>query len=100
MSDFNLSQVYRNTSWNIGMLGNCVTIALCIKLTGDIGATTAEKLEGTSRAGVDTDHIPFLPLFFSRLPLLPHPCITPFPCLYSAFIRPLNSARRTGLEAL
>jgi len=43
-------------------------------LDGHVGATAAEKLEGTSR-GVDADSLPS-PLSPSRLPLLLHPCLT------------------------
>jgi len=38
----------------------------------NIGATTAEKLEGTS-GRVNADSLPFHPLFLFRLPLLLHP---------------------------
>jgi len=60
-------------------------------------ATTAEKLEGTSR-GVDADHLPRLPPFLSRLPLLFHPCFT-HSLSYSSFRLPLNLALRSQ-EAL
>ena len=58
-----------------------------------IDATTAEKLEATSR-GLDTDPIPFPPSSNPRLPLLLHPCfIHSFP--YSSVLLLLNLARRS-----
>jgi len=56
-----------------------------------IGATTAEKLKGTSRA-VDANTIPFLHPSLPRLPLLLHPCFTQS-LPYSSFLLPLYSAR-------
>ena len=59
----------------------------------DIGATTAEKLEETSRVVVpDTFH--FLPLFLPYVPLLLHPCFTHSICYTPLF--PLNTASRSG----
>jgi len=45
-----------------------------------IGATTAEKLEGTSR-GVDADFLSFLPLFLSPSPVIAPLLFYPFPSL-------------------
>jgi len=60
-----------------------------------MGATTAEKLEGTSRV-VDAclSISPFLPLFLFRLPLLLHPRFTRSLTLFS--ILPVNSASRSA----
>ena len=45
-----------------------------------IGATTAEKLKGTSSRGVDGDPVPFPPPSLPRLLLLLHPlCRSPIP---------------------
>jgi len=60
-----------------------------------IGATTAEKLEGTAR-GVDADPLPFLRPSLPRLPFLLHPCYT-HSLPYSSFLLLLSLARRSGL---
>jgi len=60
-----------------------------------IGATAAEKLEGTSRGVVGAAPLSFLPLVSPYSP----PTFHPFPSLYSSFLHSLNSARRSG-EAL
>ena len=57
-----------------------------------IGATTAEKLEGTS-SGADADPLPFHPSSLPHLPLLLRLCFAnSLP--YSSFPLPLNTARR------
>jgi len=71
---------------------------LATPLDGHVGATAAEKLEGTSR-GADADPIPFLLLCPFPSPLTAPSMSHPFPSPHSSFLLALNSARRSG-EAL
>jgi len=66
-----------------------------------IGATTAEKLEGTSVRWINTDPLHFPPPSFPCLPLLLQPSSFNPSISYSSFPLPLNfSYRRIGGSAL
>ena len=52
-----------------------ISAAQWVSVAQDIGATTAEKLEGIS-SGVDADPLPFLLPSLPHLPRLLHPCFT------------------------
>jgi len=61
--------------------------------TQTIGATTAEKLEGTS-SGVDADPLPFPRPSLLHLPLLNSTPVSPIP--FHTLFFPWNTARRFG----
>jgi len=68
-----------------------------ISVDWSIGATTAEKLEGTSR-GVDTDPIPFSSSIPSPFPTVAPPLFHPFPSLLTGWDAPCIPRMLHGME--
>ena len=65
----------------------------CTVLLDTVGATTVEKLEGTS-SGVDADPLPFPPPSLPNSPTITPPLFHPFPSLHSSSHHLEITARR------